>query len=334
MFSANCYILSGNAIAPSRSKVTASHSTQNRLMEIKRGDLPLLVALDALLLEQSVTRAATRLGVTQSALSQQLKRLREMFGDELLVPGRQGMSPTPFALDMQEPLRVALQQLEEVVSERQAFDPATTGATFALAGTDYGQLVLSEEIWRRVHNRAPYCRLGWEHLNPKLIVDQLEAGSVDLLITADKGVSESLKAMTLLEEHFVFIQRKGHQRGEHAPTLDEFCDLDQAFMSVEGGTYSGDADDELRKLGRRRRVVMSLPSFVQTALTVMNTDLVAVVPAMLAYRFATRLERYELPFELPHFRLLMAWHQRQQRNPAHMWIRQEVLAAAKLCEFE
>lgn len=303
-------------------------------MEIKRGDLPLLVALDALLVEQSVTRAATRLGVTQSALSQQLKRLREMFGDELLVPGRQGMSATPFALDMQEPLRQALQQLEEVVNERQAFDPATTGATFALAGTDYGQLVLSEEIWRRVHGRAPYCRVGWEHLNPKNIVDELESGAVDLLITAESGVNETLKAMTLLEDHFVFIQRKGHPRGNAAPALDEFCELEHAVMSVEGGSFSSDSDEELKKLNRKRRVLMSLPSYVQTALTVMNTDLVAVVPAMLAYRFATRLERHELPFTLPHFRLLMAWHQRQQRNPAHMWIRQEVLAAAKLCEFE
>jgi DNA-binding transcriptional LysR family regulator len=303
-------------------------------MEIRRGDLPLLVALDALLAEQNVTRAAARLNVTQSALSQQLKRLREMFGDELLVPGRQGMSPTPLALDIQDPLRQALQQLEEVVSERQAFDPATTGATFVLSGTDYGQLVLSEEIWRRVHGRAPYCRLGWVHFNPKTIVDQLEEGSVDLLISADNSVPESLKAQSLMEEHFVFIQRKQHPRGTLKPTLDEFCELEHALMSVAGGTFVSSPDDKLKEMGRRRRVVMSLPSYVMVALTVATTDLVAVVPSLLAYRFANLVDKFELPLDLPHFRLLMAWHQRQQRNPAHVWLRAEVLAAAKLCELE
>jgi DNA-binding transcriptional LysR family regulator len=303
-------------------------------MEIKRSDLPLLVALDALLAEQNVTRAAARLNVTQSALSQQLKKLREMFGDELLVPSRNGMSPTPLAQNIQDPLRSALQQLEEVVSERQAFDPATTGATFSFSGTDYGQLVLRSEIWRRVHGNAPYCRLGWVQFNPKTIEDQLESGAVDLLITADTAVPESLKAQTLLHEHFVFIQRMGHPRGTREPTLDEFCELDYVFMSVTGGTFWGLADDKLKTMGRRRRVMMSLPSFVSVARSVAESDLCAVVPSMVAYRFNDIVQSFPLPFEVEPFRLLMAWHQRQQRNPAHMWIRQEVMAAAKYCEFE
>jgi DNA-binding transcriptional LysR family regulator len=303
-------------------------------MEIKRSDLPLLVALDALLAEQNVTRAAARLNVTQSALSQQLKKLREMFGDELLVPSRNGMSPTPLAQNIQDPLRSALQQLEEVVSERQAFDPGTTGATFTFSGTDFGQLVLRSEIWRRVHGNAPYCRLGWVQFNPKAIEDQLESGTVDLLITADTAVPESLKAQTLLHEHFVFIQRVGHPRGQRELTLDEFCDLDYVFMSVVGGSFWGMADDKLKALGRRRRVMMSLPSFVSVARAVAESELCAVVPSMLAHRFNDIVQPFALPFEIAPFRLLMAWHQRQQRSPAHMWIRQEVMAAAKYCEFE
>jgi len=159
-------------------------------MDISRPDLNLLVALEALLAERNVTRAAARLHLSQPALSAQLRRLREIFGDPLFVPARRGVIPTQRALELHAPLREALKALRRVVAERLHFDPSTVEFSVAIAASDYAQCALLERIVE-IQREAPKLRLSWRHLYVPELVGQMERGDVDLAVMTPNTLAAS-----------------------------------------------------------------------------------------------------------------------------------------------
>jgi DNA-binding transcriptional LysR family regulator len=161
------------------------------MMDGSRPDLNLLLALNALLAERNVTRAAARLNLSQPALSAQLRRLREIFGDPLLVPARRGVVPTPRALELQAPLREALQALRYVVAERVQFDPSTTEFSVAIAASDYAQCALLERFIE-IQREAPKFRLSWRQLYVPELVAQMEQGDVDLAVMTPNTAPKQL----------------------------------------------------------------------------------------------------------------------------------------------
>ncbi|QGY27913.1 LysR family transcriptional regulator [Pantoea cypripedii] len=294
-------------------------------MNIGNLDLNLLLTLDVLLAELNVTRAAQRLNLTQPSVSAQLARLRGIFDDPLLLPGPRGMLPTARAEALREPLRLALESLQRAVAPPDDFDPAKAHLTWRIAATDYMSSAILLPAINRLRVAAPECRVAVFGLNPPMVAQQLEKAELDLIFHTGDHAPETLHQRKLFSERYMLAGRKGHPRLRPGLTLDEFCQLEHLIVSPDGGGFSAATDSALAKLGRSRRVVLSVPHFLFMLEVLASSDLVAVLPERLV-RASTQLQVIEPPIEVPGFDILMMWHERVQRDPAHQWLRQQMLA--------
>lgn len=291
-------------------------------------DLNLLAALDALLAERNVTRAARRLNLSQPALSAQLARLRHLFGDPLLLPAQRGMVPTQRALELQDPLRRALEELRAVVAVGSAFDPAAAEFTVSVAASDYVQYAILMPLSAALAREAPGLRFAVRTLDAAGLAAQMERGEIDLAVMTPETAPEPLRRRVLFDERYVAIVRRDHPRVGETLDLDTFCALDHVIVSPRGGGFVGPADAALAAHGRSRRVVLSVPGFLIVPEIVERSDMVALVPGRVARDRAVRLRVLEPPVPVPGFSLAMVWHDRTTDHPAQKWLRARLLAAA------
>lgn len=298
---------------------------------LRASDLALLGSLDVLLEEKNVTRAAARLHVSQPALSAQLARLRELVGDPLLLPSRQGrgMTPTARALAIRDPLRAALQQLDAALACGARFDPARDARTFQLLASDNGTVTVGLDLLRRIAVTAPHVQVAFQTVPAHQAEDWLERGAADLLIAADFSVPRGLQAQQLVQERYVMAQRKGHPRGMLAPDLEAYCMLGHVIVSGDGGNFHGFVDDVLARHGRTRRVLVSVQQYHLAPLVLGVTDHVCVLPERFLRRF-DQLDLFPLPaeIEVAGFAMTAAWHPRHEADAAHRWLRETLFAAA------
>ncbi|RIL05203.1 MAG: transcriptional regulator [Proteobacteria bacterium] len=286
--------------------------------ELRRIDLNLLLALDALLDERNVTRAARRLGVTQPALSGALGRLRALFDDPLFVRTRHGVVPTPRAEALAEPLARWLADARELVAPAR-FEPAASERTFSISANDYMQHALLVPFARALERRAPRAALAlWPQ--PEDLAAQLARGALDLAVTIAEWAPPDLPSRALYEERYVGIVRRGHAWTRRRPSLDAFCAAKHVLVSPAGGGLRGPTDDALALLGRQRRVALTVSSFLLVPGVVASRELVAVVPERLLGR-QPGVARFALPVDLPPIRAIAVWHPRWHRDPAHAWAR-------------
>lgn len=294
-------------------------------MNIGSLDLNLLQTLDVLLAELNVTRAAQRLHLSQPSVSAQLARLRGIFDDPLLLPGPRGMLPTARAEALREPLRQALEALHRAVSPPDVFDPAKAHLTWRIAATDYMSSAIMLPAINQLRVAAPDCRVAVFGLNPPMVAQQLEKAELDLIFHTGDHAPETLHQRKLFSERYMLAGRIGHPRLQPGLTLDAFCQLEHLIVSPDGGGFSAATDLALAKIGRSRRVVLSVPHFLFMLEVLASSDLVAVLPERLV-RASTQLQVIEPPIEVPGFDILMMWHERLQRDPAHQWLRQQIMA--------
>ncbi|MBK1689764.1 LysR family transcriptional regulator [Rubrivivax gelatinosus] len=293
---------------------------------LRRLDLNLLVTLDALLAEHNVTRAAARLHLSQPAVSVQLAKLREAFADPLLLPGPRGMRPTARAQELRVPLHAALAALGQAIAPSAAFDPAHATNTWRVAATDYGASTIVLPALARLRAAAPGTRLAVLELKPPALARQLEQGELDLAFHAAELAPPELRRRPLFHERYVLVARAGHPALKQRPTLAEFCALEHAIVSPDGGGFLGATDQVLAARGLVRRVVLSVPHFLFLEAALAASDLVAMLPAR-QVRPGGTLQVAEPPVELPGFEMLMLWHERLHRDPAHHWLREQVAIA-------
>lgn len=297
-------------------------------MDTRRVDLNLLAALDALLTERNVTRAARRLHLSQPALSARLQRLRAIFRDPLLVPARRGMIPTQRALELREPLREALERVHAVVVEQTPFDPSQADLIINIAASDYVQFALLRPLMAALKRNAPHMRPAWRQLNAPELFDQMERTEVDLAIMTVNTAPPQLRSRTLFTERYVFIARRGHPRLRRALDLDTFAALEHVVVSPRGGGFSGPVDAALQTRRRSRRVALSVATFLIVPEIVAHSDLVAVVPERLVRDRTDRLVVREPPLPVPGFTMGMVWHERTTGHPAHRWFRDTLAGTA------
>ena len=286
-------------------------------------DLNLLVQLDALLSEAHVTRAARRAGVTQSAMSRALSRLRDLLGDPLLVRTGRGMIPTARARALAGPLQRALGELEAVVLERPVFDPGTSTRVFTLATSDFAEAMLVPSLLARLARDAPGVNIA--ALNGgREPATALETEAIDLAVCPRRGDASAIVWRILFHEEFVCLFRRGHPalRGGKRLTLDRFCALPQVLIAP-GGQPGSPLDDRLAQLGKQRRVALRVPNFLVVPQVIAGSDLIGVYAARLARRMAEQLPLVlvALPFELPGFDIQLAWHERFRLDSGHAWFR-------------
>jgi DNA-binding transcriptional LysR family regulator len=306
-------------------------------MNPKRIDLNLLVSLEALIRDANVSHAADRLNLSQPALSAQLKKLREMFDDPLLVPadsGR-GMVMTARAIELSVPLRDALHALRTLVEGRPAFDPGTAQRSFCIAANDNAVVVVGLPLMRRVSAWSnPNLQVAFLRPDASRVAGQLEQGTIDLVIGSERMVPPSAKARKLFDERFLMVQRRGHPRGLGALDLDSYCALRHVLVSTSGGSFHGFMDEHLQRLGRRRDVVTSVEQFMLVPALLESSDHVCTLPSRIAALFASTLDSFELPFEAQGFSLYAAWHPSRHADPGMVWLRGALAEALSVDESE
>lgn len=299
-----------------------------RALNLRDMDLNLLVALDALLQEPNVTKAATRIGMTQPALSHALRRLRELLGDELLVCGKAGMLLTPRGRELALPVRRAMLDLQQALAGEQRFEPATATRRVTLATTDYEGVVLLPRLLELLRHQAPGVELEVRHIDPRHYAEQLETGMVDLLVGFPLPAASGLRQRVLFKEVLACVVRKDHPAVRGRLDLNLYCQLAHALISPRSESGSL-VDDTLAGLGRTRRVTLRLPSFIVAPLLVAGSDLVLTLPRRLADSLAglLPLQVLEPPIEIPSFPIVMNWHERYDGDAAHRWLRQLLVRA-------
>ena len=291
-------------------------------------DLNLLVALDALLAERSVTQAARRLGLTQSALSHVLARLRLLLDDPLLIKTPRAMVPTALALELEAPLRSALAELERTLRRRPRFDPATSRRQFTIASADYAMLVLIPRLMRHITAVAPLVSLTVQPTTTDS-PHELPTGQLDLILGAVPPEVPDVLGRRLLDERFVCLVRREHPSVRATLTLEQYVALPHVLISPMGRGVSW-VDPVLERLGQRRHIALRIPHFLVAPLIVAQTDMILTVAARVAQALGTALPVREVvpPIAIPGFTVSMYWHAQRSDDPGHKWLRDLLAAVA------
>jgi len=296
------------------------------LVNLRRLDLNLLVTLDVLLAEHNVTRAAERLNFSQPSVSVHLAKLRDVFGDPLLLPGPRGMRPTAKAEALREPLREALEALERAVAPASPFDPAAATNMWRIAATDYAESTIILPMLAGLRAAAPGTRVAIVEAAPPRLSRQAEQGEIDIGFHTSEGAPEGLRRRELFAERYVLVGRADHPKLKRRPTLAQFCKLEHVIVSPDGGGFVGVTDEALAKIGLTRKVVLSVPHFLFMQSVLASTDLVGMLPARLV-RGSNALRMVEPPVDVPGYEMAMLWHERVHRDPAHQWLREFIAAS-------
>jgi DNA-binding transcriptional LysR family regulator len=292
--------------------------------EVRRFDLNLLVALDALLEERNVSKAAARLGLSQPAMSRALGRLRKSFGDQLLVRGQNGYVPTSRAEDLIAPVRRVLQESRALL-EPGKFDPKTARTSFRIITNDHCGFVLLPDLIGAIRAQAPGIDIEIARLDGESL-DQLVSGDADLLVGRPPTMARAgYLVQLLLEEPYVCAVREGHPALKGGLKLEDYCAY--PHCATEGGDFlSGDIDAALTALDQKRRIALRVSDFITALFIVASSDLIHTVPRSLALRLAPTagLKIADLPFKIAPAPIGQVWHERHQTDPGHAWLRAQV----------
>ncbi|MEJ8814676.1 LysR family transcriptional regulator [Variovorax ureilyticus] len=289
-------------------------------------DLNLLTLFDALLREQSVTRAAEAVGVTQSAVSHALNRLRDFFDDPLFVKAPEGMVPTRKAEALKPAVVDIVAAIRQRILSEAAFDPATSHRIFTLCMTDMGELVFLPPLLNQFRALAPRCRVRTLQVPSEQIEGLLSSGEADLALGSIRTAPEGLYRQRLFMHLLVtIVSARNRQVGEQL-TLQQFEQMPHVAVSLAG--RPGDAyDSALEEQGIKRTIFLATPHFLTVPLLLeQQPDLIATVPLELANVF----QRYgtvrvvQPPVELAPYALNQHWHPRFHHDPAVVWIRELV----------
>ncbi len=306
-------------------------------MDLTRINANLLVALDLLLTEESVTRAAERQGVTPSAMSHSLKALRELFDDPLLVRAGAGLVPTPLSVELRGPIRRALRDLERAVSGGLQFDPSRAERGFVLLAPDFISTLLLPGIARSLVSEAPGIDVEIRPVRRQGaalgLVDaaSLVEGDVDLVVAALITDLPGILSEALYPERFVCLVREDHPHVGEALDLETYAATPQVLITISDERTPGLVDHALAERGLVRRIAVRTRFFMSAALLVAETDLLLTCPHQLARYFADRLpvRIVEPPIALPVYREYMSWHPRFDADPASRWLRGLVKRVAR-----
>ena len=299
-------------------------------INLGRLDLNLLVAFDALLSERSVTRAAARVGIGQSAMSHALARLRAVFADEILTRAPEGMRPTPRALGLIEPVRAALAQIQAIVAPPRDFDPATADVTFQLGIPDSTEVLLMPRLVAHLRAVAPGVKLLLHTTDRRRILDDLDTGRVDLGIGVFEQGQTHHKRRLLNKESYLCVFNADLVGVTPPISLDDYVRLPHVLTSLVE-TAHGVVDEALAGIGRKRVIAMTSPRFTVMPFVVQHAPVIATMHARLARFFgdAMGLAVSPAPIALPDVSISMIWHASNDRVPGQRWLRDTIVALRK-----
>lgn len=293
---------------------------------LSRVDLNLLPALMALLEERHVSRAANRVGLSQSAMSRALQRLRRLFDDELLVRGPDGYVLTPRGQRVRVQLAATGPRLDRLFAE-ESFNPAEAAESFRLAVNDYTVSVFGSALTRTIRTESPNSTVSYELLDDHSF-DHLDSGTIDLLVLG-RTAPQRFRSERLSTDRFLCIVAADHALAKRRSlSLAEYIRWPHLVVEVQEGGQPV-IDRTLRALGATRRIAVATPLHVVAPAMVPGTDLVLTFPARLVPLFAdpTRISTVPAPREIPDLQFYAVWHPRVDNDPRHQWLRGLVRAA-------
>ncbi len=292
-------------------------------------NLNLLVSLHHLLAERSVTAAAKRQHITQSAMSKNLAKLRELFGNPLLVKINGQLEPTQRALELDAKVARLISDLETLLSVEE-FDPALCRRVFTIAATDYVTEYVLPTPLSIIYQQAPHIGINlinWDDTT----YENLKTGQVDLGASIlDPNIAD-IHSAHISTDNYVCILRQGHPlSGQEALRLDDLGAYHHAVITT-GGDKAQAVDKALASVGIRRKIRLRVPSYPSALNMVATTDLLLTLPAHIAARLSQHhpVVIKALPIDLPEFECSIQWHHRNQQDPAHQWFRKTLYKLMK-----
>ena len=292
-------------------------------MQLRDIDLNLRVIFNQLMIDKRVSAVAETLGITQPAVSNALKRLRALLKDELFLRTSRGMEPTPFALQLAEPVDYALGTIHSALNQQTSFDPATSSRTFTMAVTDIGDIYFLPVLLKEVMRTAPQLRISTVRNTAVSLRENLEIGKVDLAIGLLPQLQGGFFQRHLFKHRYVCMFRREHPAASQPMTLDLFQSLEHVVV-ISAGTGHGEVDTILDRAGIVRQVRAVVPHFIAVGPILQSTDLVATVPERFAMRCTQPFDLVYVPHPapLPEIAIKMFWHAKYHRDPANRWLRQ------------
>ncbi|MBX3621721.1 MAG: LysR family transcriptional regulator [Rhizobacter sp.] len=307
-------------------------------MNFKTFDLNLLRVFDAVMAERNLTRAASRLALTQPAVSNALRRFRESVGEELLTRATHGVVPTPFAEALWPQVRAALDQLRAALDPGE-FDPHRDAVNFRLAMADATAAVLLPPLIDHIEAERALVNLRVLPLTTRDPRALLERGDVDVAVgyfpeaiaeLVTQGQQGALRHQRLSESEYVCVMRREHPLSVGELTLDAFCAAHHLLVSFSGRPH-GFVDQALAALNRTRRIVLTVNQFFTAGRVVARSDLLTVLPASFvdATGYQSQLVERPLPMAMPRIHVEAMWHMRHDRVSAHQWLRERLVQASR-----
>jgi DNA-binding transcriptional LysR family regulator len=301
-------------------------------MDIRAVDLNLLKAFDALASERAVTRAASRIGLSQPAMSHALSRLRGLFSDDLFVRTPGGMEPTARAREIAPLVSSAIERIEAALNLGAGFDPATSTASFTAGMGEYAEVALVGRLAQEFSRQAPKATLRLLSLHGGDAAEQLERGAIDVAVAHLRAMPPAIETALLFRDPFVVAARKGHPiapGNSDAPlTVEAYAAQDHVLVSPRGDP-SGALDRILVDYGQRRRVALLVATYLAVPAALAASDLIATLPSRAAALIAAHAEIAILPLPIDFAATVsMAWHRRTASEPAQAWFRGLLTEAA------
>ncbi len=295
-------------------------------MDITKLDLNLLVVFHHLLMHKKVSAVAQVLGMSQPAVSSALGRLRASLGDDLFLRTQAGMEPTPYALQLAEPVALSLNGLQQAFNVRAAFEPKSSCRNFKIAMTDVGEMYFLPVLMKGLSREAPGVTVQVESVTHPSLKEDMTAGRIDLALGLLPQLQAGFFQQALFRQKYICLMRKGHPlAGKNKLSLSTFTEAEHVRV-VASGTGHGRVDVALEQKKLRRHIRLTVPHYVALGDVLSQSDLIATVPE----RFADRILRpydlvkRDLPIQVDESAIHQFWHSRLHRDPGHQWLRQHV----------
>ena len=299
-------------------------------MRYQRIDLNLLVALDILLAERNVTRAAERMHITQSAMSGVLARLREHFGDPLLVPLGRSMKLTPRAEALVEPVRDIVLRVDTTLGTQPEFDPSSAQRHFVIIASDYVSRIMLADVIRRVSSLAPGLSFDIRPTS-EVMQSELEQGRADFVITPAHLVALDHPQEVLFDDTYKVLACLQHHELQGGITLEQYQALGHVVYQNERGANPWFEQWYANQHGRTRRIEVITHSFTLIPRFIVGTRRITTIQTRLANQFAQSLavQLMEPPMETPRLTEVLQWHRLRDQDPAVQWVREQIVNAAR-----
>lgn len=299
---------------------------------LSRIDLNLLLVFDTVMVERHVTRASVRLGLTQSAVSNSLTRLRTLFSDWLFIKSSRGVQPTKRALEIWPEIHEAIGRLQGIV-QPEDFVPASSTREFRLSLVDLDAALLTPYLFNCVHREAPRVSLSFVPQVPELTAERLARGEVDFAMTVAPPQMIGSDSVPLWTEEYVITGRRGHPKLNSLLSLEELARLPQLVVNLSGSLdFVTPFDSTLAEYGLKREVLLTVNQFLVATAMLRESDLVAVLPKRLVSDVFRQkwLAFQNLPVEFQTSTVYLSWHRRNITRPSMRWMHGKITEAVNL----